>query len=83
MKRSMTGPVVVSLLLHALLILAFVLKWNLDKPKRPGGGGGGPDLLDGALALRGAGDVPRAGPAAGGGSRRLARAAGDGLTGGR
>ena len=41
MKRSMTGPVVVSLLLHALLILAFVLKWNLDKPKRPGGGGGG------------------------------------------
>ena len=37
----MTGPLVVSLFLHALLILAFVLKWNLDKPKRPGGGGGG------------------------------------------
>ena len=50
MKRSMTGPVVVSLLLHALLILAFVLKWNLDKPKRPGGGGGGG--VFGALTLR-------------------------------
>jgi len=40
-KRGMKGPLFISLLLHCLLILAFILKWNLDKPKRPAGGGGG------------------------------------------
>ena len=41
MKRGMRGPIVISIILHALLILMFILKWNLDKPKRPAGGGGG------------------------------------------
>ena len=41
MKRGMSGPIVISIILHALLILMFILKWNLDKPKRPAGGGGG------------------------------------------
>ena len=40
-KRRMSIPLLVSIIGHALLILLFILKWNLDKPKRPGGGGGG------------------------------------------